>query len=167
MAVVCTCHCTLSSTPAWATPHMHNGWCYSCEHIECQMDGVKLRSVGSASRIWEKDWHHFTVYPFKMYFRKIEMMKHHDAVGHVLQWSRGSNPPKSLIIESTDGSFVLAFSSYNIPAGVHRRAPIGAAWVERHRETDGFETMSEKYASHLALSLPWDLMKFMFLYLDR
>ena len=25
----------------------------------------------------------------------------------------------------------------------------------------------EKFASHLALSLPWDLMKFMSLYLDR
>lgn len=44
--VVCTCHYTLLSTTRRATPCMHNGWCYSCEGIGCQME-VKPRSVRS------------------------------------------------------------------------------------------------------------------------
>lgn len=47
-------------------------------------------------------------------------------------------------------------------------ARIGAAGDNRRRsDADGSEMMSEKGASHLALSLPCDLMKFIFLYLDR
>lgn len=34
---------------------MHNGRRYSCEHIECQMEGVKLGSAGSACSLREEE----------------------------------------------------------------------------------------------------------------
>lgn len=69
----------------------------------------------------------------------------------------------------------LGFSSHVVSAGVRWNAHEGGAseinGTERarksERERGRFKTMSEKCASHLALSLPCDLMKFIFLYLDR